>query len=257
MAALAYVPTLGSSPGMMPADTKLYLYLNPRRLVSDAMWSFDGRQFGGWVPHQMVAYLWPSGPWYVAAQAIGLPDWVAHRLWIGTIMFAAGAGVAWAARRLGLTVPAAITAGLIYQLSPYLVPYVSRTSSMLLPWAGLGWIVGLTVGAATRTRWRDAALCALVIGSIGAVNATALLMVAPAPVLWLVVARPNGQSPRSGRRPQRCGSGCCRSARAHGGSSCCSSRASTAPTCSPTRSRSRTSASPPRRSRCGARSATG
>ena len=45
---------------------------------------------------------------------------------------------------------------------PYLVPYVSRTSSMLLPWAGLGWIVGLTIGAATRTRWRDAALCALV-----------------------------------------------------------------------------------------------
>ena len=116
---------------------------------------------------------------------LGLPDWVAHRLWIGTIMLAAGTGVAWAARRLGLSVEAAIAAGLLYQLSPYLVPYVSRTSSMLLPWAGLGWIVGLTIGAATRTRWRDAALCALVIGTVGAVNTTALLMIAPAPVLWL------------------------------------------------------------------------
>ena len=188
MAALAYIPTLMSSPGTMSADTKLYLYLNPRRLVSDAMWSFDARQFGGWVPHQMIAYLWPSGPWYVLAEAVGFPDWVAHRLWLGTIMFAAGAGVAWAAHRLGLSMTAAVAAGLIYQLSPYLVPYVSRTSSMLLPWAGLGWIVGLTVGAATRSRWRDAALCALVIGTVGGVNATALVMVAPAPVLWLAVA---------------------------------------------------------------------
>ena len=103
-------------------------------------------------------------------------------------MLAAGAGVAWAARRLGLSVEAAIAAGLLYQLSPYLVPYVSRTSSMLLPWAGLGWIIGLTIGAATRTRWRDAALCALVIGTVGAVNTTAMLMIAPAPVLWLGVA---------------------------------------------------------------------
>lgn len=188
LAVLAYVPALLSSPGRMQADTKLYLYLDPRRLLADSVWTFDGRQFAGWVPHQVIAYGWPSGPWYVVAQAAGLPDWVAHRLWIGTIMFAAGTGVAWAARRLGLSVEAALAAGLVYQLSPYLVPYISRTSSMLLPWAGLGWIVGLTVGAALRTRWRDAALCALVVGTVGAVNTTALLMIAPAPVLWLVVA---------------------------------------------------------------------
>lgn len=188
LAAIAYIPALLSSPGRMPADTKLYLYLNPRRLVADSIWSFDGRQFGGWVPHQVVAYLWPSGPWYVIAQALGLPDWVAHRLWVATLLVVAGTGVALVSRRLGLSMHAAIAAGLLYELSPYVVPYVSRTSSMLLPFAGLGWIVGLTVGAATRSRWRDAALCALVIGTVGGVNATALVMVAPAPVLWLVVA---------------------------------------------------------------------
>lgn len=188
MAVVAYVPSLMSSPGKMPADTKLYLYLNPERLLSDSLWSYDSRQFAGWVPHQIIAYLWPAGPWYTVAQGIGLPDWVAHRLWIGTIMFAAGAGVAWAARRLGLSLVAAVAAGLLYQLSPYLVPYISRTSSMLLPWAGLGWIIGLTVGAATRSKWRDAALCALVVASVGSVNGTAVTMIAPAPVLWLIVA---------------------------------------------------------------------
>ena len=60
LALLAYVPTLLSSPGRMPADTKLYLYLDPGRLISDAPWTFDGRQFAGWVPHQVIAYLWPQ-----------------------------------------------------------------------------------------------------------------------------------------------------------------------------------------------------
>ena len=111
------------------------------------------------MPHQLIAYAWPSGPWYVVAQAIGLPDWVAHRLWVGTIMLAAGTGVAWAAhRRLGFSAEAALAAGLLYQLSPYLVPYVSRTSSMPLPWAALGWIVGLDDRGGDATRWRDAVL---------------------------------------------------------------------------------------------------
>ena len=66
----------------MPTDTKLYLYLNPGRLMSDALSTWDTRQFGGWVPHQVIAYLWPQGPWYWFFDRIGAPDWVAHRLWI-------------------------------------------------------------------------------------------------------------------------------------------------------------------------------
>jgi len=188
LALLAYVPALASSRGRMPADTKLYLYLDPGRLISDAPWTFDGRQFAGWVPHQVIAYLWPQGPWYWLFDRLGVPDWVAHRLWIATLMFLAGAGVWWCSRRLGLGVAAALAAAVAYQLSPYLLPYISRTSAMLLPWAALGWIVGLTALAATRGRWRHPALVALVVASVGAVNATALLMIAPAPVLWLVVA---------------------------------------------------------------------
>lgn len=188
LAVLAYVPALASSPRRMPADTKLYLYLDPGRLISDAPWTFDGRQFAGWVPHQVIAYLWPQGPWYWLGETVGLPDWVTHRLWIGTLFLAAGTGVLWMGRRLGLSLAAALAAAFVYQLAPYILPYVSRTSAMLLPWAGLGWIVGLTVLATTRTRWRHAAVCALVVATVGAVNATALLMIAPAPVLWLVIA---------------------------------------------------------------------
>ena len=142
LALLAYLPAITAAPGRMPADSKLYLYLNPGRFLADAAGSFDPRQFAGWVPHQHIAYLWPAGPWFWLFDAVGVPDWIAHRLWIGTIMLAAGLGVRWCARLLGLSVAAALAAGVVYQTSLYLLPYVSRTSVMLLPWAGLGWVVG-------------------------------------------------------------------------------------------------------------------
>jgi arabinofuranan 3-O-arabinosyltransferase len=188
LALIAYVPALTAAPGRMPSDTKLYLYLDPGRLISDAPYTWDNRQFAGWVPHQTITYLWPSGPWYWLFAHLGVPDWVAHRLWIATLLFVGGLGVRWASRHLGLNGVGGIAAAFVYQLSPYILPYLSRTSLMLLPWASLGWLVGLTVRAATRTRWRDAAVFALVILTVGSPNATALAMIAPAPVLWLIHA---------------------------------------------------------------------
>ena len=208
LAALAYIPALVSSPGRMPADTKLYLYFDPARLVGRAASTFESDQFAGWVPHQQITYLWPSGPWYMLFDAIGAPDWIAHRLWIATIMFLAGAGVLWASRLLGVTVLGSLAGAMVYQLSPFLLPYISRTSLLLLPWAGLGWIVALTIRA-TSTRpdsgtdsdsdrssgicrrqrlgpWREPALIALVVATVGSANVTTLLMIVPAPVLWIV-----------------------------------------------------------------------
>lgn len=202
LAAVAYLPALCSSPGRMPADTKLYLYLDPGGLLSRAGSTFEPDQFAGWVPHQQIAYLWPSGPWYWLFDALGVPDWIAHRLWIGTVLFLAGLGVRRVARLLGLAEPAPTIAGLVYQLSPFVLAYVSRTSLLLLPWAGLGWIVALTIRAAARAgsgpdrdgwrrrlvTWREPALIAVIVATVGAINATALALVIPAPLLWLVHA---------------------------------------------------------------------
>ncbi len=185
---LAYVPALTAAPGRMPSDSKLYVYLNPARFLSDTTTTFDPRQFAGWVPHQHIAYLWPMGPWFWFFETIGVPDWIAHRLWVGTLLVTAGLGVRWVSRLLGLGPTAALVAAIVYQLSPYILPYVSRTSILLLPYAGLGWIVGLTVLAAQRGRWRFAAGVSLVVLTVGAVNATALAMIIPAPTLWLVHA---------------------------------------------------------------------
>lgn len=189
LALIAYLPALLTKPGRMPTDTKLYLYLDPGRLISDAPFTWDVRQFGGWVPHQTIAYLWPQGPWYWLWQHLGVTDWIAHRLWIGTLLLLGAWGVMWTARLLGLSRGGALVAAVVYQLSPYVLPYLSRTTAMLLPWAALGWIVGLTIRSVTSgNRWRHPALLALVLLSCSAVNATAVMMIAPAPVLWLLHA---------------------------------------------------------------------
>ncbi|MBJ7426776.1 MAG: DUF3367 domain-containing protein, partial [Ilumatobacteraceae bacterium] len=100
---LAFIPLLLSAPGKLPADTKLYLYLNPGRLLSDAAWTWDSRQLGGWVPHQNVGYLWPTGPWFSFFNWLSIPDWIAHRLWLGSLLIIAGLGTRWLAKLLGLT----------------------------------------------------------------------------------------------------------------------------------------------------------
>ena len=154
LALLAYLPALTAAPGQMPSDSKLYVYLDPGRFLVDTTTTFDPRQYAGWVPHQTSPTCGRPGRGSGSSNRSGVPDWIAHRLWIGTLLLAAGLGVRWVARVLGLGPTAALTAAIVYQLSPYILPYVSRTSVLLLPFAGLGWIVGLTVLAARRGRWR-------------------------------------------------------------------------------------------------------
>ena len=200
LALLAYVPALLSAPGRVPADTKLSLYLDPGRLIADSIWTWDARQFSGWVPHQNVGYLWPSGPFYwFFENVLAIPDWVAHRLWIGTLLFLAGSGVAFFSRRLGLSATAIAVAALVYQLSPYVLPYVSRTSALLLPWSLLGWILGFSVLVARHRRARDIAVWAILVASTGGLNATALAMIAPAPLVW-ILAESRGRGRRSTAR---------------------------------------------------------
>ena len=185
---LAYLPPLLTAPGVVAADTKQYLYLDPGRLMDTARSLWDPSTYGGWVTHQTIGYLWPLGPWYWTMQHLGVPDWVAQRLWIGTLVFAAATGVLALARLLGLTLTAATAAAVLYGLSPYLLDYVNRTSVLLAPWAALGWLMVCTVLAARRGGWRWPALFALVVATVGGINATALVLCGLAPVLWLAYA---------------------------------------------------------------------
>jgi arabinofuranan 3-O-arabinosyltransferase len=188
-AAIAYLPIVFSSPGAVGADTKTYLYIDPGRVLRSATSLWDSDVALGTVTHQNIGYLWPMGPFYWLFETLGSPDWFAQRIWLATLLFAAGAGVRYLLRTLDWQGGGLLVAVLAYELSPYLLDYSARISAVLLPWAGLPWMLALTIRAARVGGWRYPAQFALVVLTVGSVNATSLLLVGIAPVAWLFHAR--------------------------------------------------------------------
>jgi len=186
LAALAFVPPLLTSRGQVAADTKQYLYLDPGRLLHRAASMWDPNIGMGTVTHQNIGYLFPMGPFYWVFERLGVPDWAAQRLWLGAIVFAAATGVLYLCRTLGRTGPGVVVAALAYAFGPYSLHYAARISVILLPWAGLGWMVGFTIRALRDGGWRYPALLALTVQVVGSVNATALVFAGAAPALWVI-----------------------------------------------------------------------
>ncbi len=188
LAAVVYVPLLLTRRGQVGADTKTYLYLDPGRLLSRAAHMWDPNIGMGTVTHQNIGYLWPMGPYYWLMDAIGLPDWVAQRLWLGSVLFLAGLGVRWMLRELHWDGAGVTVASFAYALTPYVLEYAARISVILLPFAGLPWLIGLAARSLRRQDWASPAWFALVALTVGGVNATSLILVMFGPLAWFVYA---------------------------------------------------------------------
>lgn len=131
------VSQLLTQPGVLDADTKTYLYLEPGRYLRQSATMWDPGVGLGTVTHQQLGYLFPMGPFFWATHVLGIPAWAAQRLWVGAILFAAGAGVLFLARTLGLDTPGRAVAALAYALSPYALQYIGHISVILLAFAAL------------------------------------------------------------------------------------------------------------------------
>jgi arabinofuranan 3-O-arabinosyltransferase len=188
LALLAYVPPLLSSPGKVAADTKTYLYLNPGRLMARALSMWDPHVAMGTVTHQTIGYLFPMGPYYWALEGLGVPAWVAQRLWLGSLLFFAALGVLYLFRTFDMRGPGIVVAALAFMCTPYVLDYSARISVLLLPWAALPWMIGLIRKALRDGGWRYPALFAIVVQIVGGVNATALIFAGVGPVLWILYA---------------------------------------------------------------------
>jgi arabinofuranan 3-O-arabinosyltransferase len=188
LAAFAYVPLLAVRPGVVTPDTKTYLYLDPVRFLKQVAFMWDPTVGLGTVTHEYIGYLLPMGPFFALFHALGVPVWVAQRLWLGSILLCAGVGVLYLSRILGLRGPGPTAAALAYMLSPYFLQYAGRISVILLPWAGLPFMLGLTIVALRRGGWREPALFAVVVALVSGINASSIIYVGVAPVLWIVYA---------------------------------------------------------------------
>ncbi|HXX91011.1 MAG TPA: alpha-(1-_3)-arabinofuranosyltransferase family protein [Acidimicrobiales bacterium] len=188
VAVLAYVPMLLTKPGVVSDDTKTYLYLDPGKWLRSAVSMWDPDVALGTVTHQKIGYLLPMGPFYWATAAVHLPVWVAQRLWLGSILFAAAAGVLYLCTLFGIHGVGRLVAAVAYAFTPYVMQYAGRVSVLLLPFAGLPWMVGFIVQALRRPGWKYPAAFALTVALVGGINASSLVYVGVAPLLWLPYA---------------------------------------------------------------------
>ena len=185
---MSYVPFFLGNQGKVSADTKAYLYLDPSHLLATAtsMWNTD--QGYGMVTHQNIGYLFPMGPFFWLTHTLSVPTWIAQRFWMGSLLFLAGLGLRKVAQELGLSLVAAWSAALPYVFTPFILVNIGRTSAILMPWAGLGWLLLFAIRSGRFGGWKNPARFAVVVALVGGVNATSILLVGLAPAIWLIFA---------------------------------------------------------------------
>ena len=184
-ALLAFIPMVVSQPGVVTDDTKTYLYLDPGKYIRKAVSLWDPNVALGTGTHENIGYLLPMGPFYWVLAELHVPLWVAQRLWMGTLLFAAGAGALYLCRTIGVTGPGRYVAPLAFMFTPYVLQYAGRISVILMPWAGLPWMVAFVILALRRGGWKYPALFAVVVALVSGINASSILYVGIAPALWL------------------------------------------------------------------------
>ena len=124
------------------ADTKQYLYLDPRRPARpvDARCGTAGSAAAP-SPTRRSATSGRWGPTTPSWTRSGLPDWVAQRLWVGGLQLVAALGALALLRRLLPATWLHVPAALAYGLSPFVLGHVTGQSGLLVPFAGLPWLV--------------------------------------------------------------------------------------------------------------------
>lgn len=179
-------------PGETTFDTKLDLTEDPLGFLGRALnlWNPDGG-FGE-LQNQAYGYLFPIGPFFALADLVGLPPWVAQRIWTALLLVLAYAGVVAVCRALPVGNRWSwIVAGLAYALSPRVITTIGPISAetlvvALLPWSLLPLLRWRSLGVR-----RAAALSAVGMLLMGAANATLVLAVVPL-VGLVVLAQPAG-----------------------------------------------------------------
>jgi len=191
LVALAFL----SHPGLILADTKLDLAVNPYGFIARAFQLWDPSQFGQ-LQDQAVGYVFPVGLLFAAGKLLVLPGWVMQRVWIAGILLAAFLGTVRLCTRLGIGTPATrIAAGFGYALAPNALSTLGTLSSEILPIAMLPWILIPLVRAvqagprmSAGGHLKAAAQSAVAVALCSGINAAAAFAVLIPPVIYLLTA---------------------------------------------------------------------
>ncbi len=136
------------------------------------------------------------------SNAIGYPHLDRPALLDGHVVLRRGYRRVGLCRLLGISRTGRVAAALAYMLTPFVIDYIARISAIVMPWAALGWMDGVDHPRGAQGRVAlPRPLRFLVIALVGGVNATSILLVGLAPLMWVLFAVFVYQGvDRSGRR---------------------------------------------------------
>jgi arabinofuranan 3-O-arabinosyltransferase len=177
-------------PGQVFADSRVELTANPALFLGrvSSVWS-PTTDLGHVQSGQFVGYLFPQGPWFALTHAIGVPTWVAERLFMGGLLALAAWGTVLVmddlfGHKRGF---AHVVAPLLFVANPYVATFASRATVNLLAYVAMPWlVVAAHRGLQAPRRWLWPALFAIAVAAAGGgVNAAFLPWVLAAPALLL------------------------------------------------------------------------
>ena len=179
-------------PGQIVSDTKFDLVADPAAMLARALHMWDPTAGFGQVQNQAYGYLFPMGPFFVLGDLASVPAWALQRAWWSLLLVVAFLGVVKLCAVLGLGTPTArLVAGFAYALSPRILTTLGPISIEAWPMALAPWVlVPLVIGCRTGSARRAAATSALVVATVGGVNAAATAAVLPLGVIWLLTREP-------------------------------------------------------------------
>ena len=177
-------------PGEVAADTTLNLFVDPARFLARATHAYTDEFPLGQVQNQAYGYLFPQGPFFLLADTLGVPEWLAQRAWWTLLLCLAYSGALILARRTGVrgTLPQ-VSAAMLYALSPRILTTLTAISSEAWPVALVPW----TLIPLTRARPRISG-AVLAVAAMGAVNATATIAACLPALIFLLYRRAFAQA---------------------------------------------------------------
>jgi arabinofuranan 3-O-arabinosyltransferase len=182
-------------PGRTTFDTKLDLAADPLAFLGRALHLWNPAASAGELQNQAYGYLFPMGPYFALCQLLGMPPWIAQRLWCALLLCGAYFGVLLVVRALGIgTAPAQHLGAVAYALAPRMLTEIGPLSAetiaaVMLPWILLPLVRADRLGSPRRA----AGLSGLAVLGIGGVNGSVVVMALLLPGLWLLTRRWTGR----------------------------------------------------------------
>jgi arabinofuranan 3-O-arabinosyltransferase len=160
---VALAVLVANHPGRMFYDTKLGVDIDPAEFYARLWPLWNPLEWFGTLQDQYIGYAFPMAFFYLAAQALHVPVWIAERVWLSLLIGVGFSGLVRLATALKIgSERSRLVAGLVFVLWPTFTIIIGSTSvaalpGLIAPWAVLPLVAASRRGSAAGTATGSAA----------------------------------------------------------------------------------------------------